>query len=332
MPRTWLRFRAPNDPSHPGPLGSLLYILTSKQANTLFMNDHNQSPLMLLMMYSQILLTLCWRSVSEQGSDCIVYFFANTDGGNISYCKHRQRHHSMSLLIQLQIVDTLLTLILIYSLVGKFSHLTAQYSPIVFLSILFLVKLQNELSDNTMTHIAQLLLIPIFHLISIELIIINAVSTCIMDSHTGWINPGIFGAASTFCRRCVSQSSHPLSRSIYISLSPSQTSSLSCGLSKFPFNSSQLSMSEMLWGALLLSLLAGWWSIVLIWRTFNVQFVLRESPFQTKPAAEVIFLSIWIQPQRCVQWVTRMLSGTHLCVNWIQWLTFVCFGSNIPSV
>ena len=117
--------------------------------------------------------------------------------------------------------------------------------------------------------LANFFLILIFLLVYIVLTVINTVSALFWDRCVAWINPG------TFCEqlscRCsgVSQSSMLLSSSMSDSLSASQSTLLSFGLSKSSFQSSQFSVSEMLSGAPSSTLYAGWRSICLIGRTFN---------------------------------------------------------------
>jgi len=107
---------------------------------------------------------------------------------------------------------------------------------------------------------------PVFLLVSIALTVTNTFSACLFDFRVSRINPGTFGAVLT--SRC-SWSSMLLSWSISDSKSATQSSSLSFGLSKSPFQLSQLSVSEMLSGALSLSLSTGWWLILQIRRTFT---------------------------------------------------------------
>jgi len=113
-------------------------------------------------------------------------------------------------------------------------------------------------------------LIPIFLLVSIILTVINAFSTFFFDRRIDQINLGSFGAALTFRCSEVSESSMLLCSCISDSSSASQSSSLLFGLSKSPFQLSQLLVSEMLSGELSSSLSPGWRSIVLIRRTFNI--------------------------------------------------------------
>jgi len=112
-------------------------------------------------------------------------------------------------------------------------------------------------------------LILLFLLVSIILTVIIVFSAFFFDCQISQMNPGTFGAALTFRCSRVSESSLLLSSSIFDWMSASQSFLLLFGLSKSPFQLSQFSVSEMLSGELSLSLLAGWWSIGLIERTFN---------------------------------------------------------------
>jgi len=117
--------------------------------------------------------------------------------------------------------------------------------------------------------LSNFFLIPLFLLVSIILTVTNAFSTLFFDCRRGQISPERFGAALTFSTSRVSEPSLRLSSSISDSLSASQSSSRSFGLSKSPFQLSQFSVSEMLSGELSSSLSAGWQSIHLIRRIFN---------------------------------------------------------------
>jgi len=112
-------------------------------------------------------------------------------------------------------------------------------------------------------------LIPLFLLVFIILTVSNVFSTFFFDCRIGQISPGTFRAALTFRTFGVSELSLPLSSSRCNSLSDSQSSSQSFGISKSPFQLSQCSVSEMLSGELSSSLSAGWRTICLIQRTFN---------------------------------------------------------------
>jgi len=108
-----------------------------------------------------------------------------------------------------------------------------------------------------------------FLFISIVLSVINAFWTIYFAYCIGQINPWTSSAVLTFHCSGVSESSLLLFSSISDALFGSQLSSLSFGLSQSPFQLSQFLVSEMLSSELSSSLLAGWWSICLIWRTFN---------------------------------------------------------------
>jgi len=93
-----------------------LLFLTWKAANASFKNGCNQSPLRLPKMHSQKSLMLHWRSFSEC-SDHVVYFFDTKHCQYVGYEWHQPRHHSITLLTRLKIVDAPLMLILMYGLV-----------------------------------------------------------------------------------------------------------------------------------------------------------------------------------------------------------------------
>jgi len=112
--------------------------------------------------------------------------------------------------------------------------------------------------------------IPWFLLMSIILIAINAISNFICDYRIGWMNPGTFSVALPFCHSGVSEYSLVFSTSISDWFSTSQSSSLSFGLSKSPFQLSQFSVSGMVSGNLSTSLWRQWGSIHLIQHTVNI--------------------------------------------------------------
>jgi len=111
---------------------------------------------------------------------------------------------------------------------------------------------------------------PLFLLVSIALTVTNTFSACLFDFRVGWISLGTFGAALTSRCSWHSGSSMLLSWSISDSTSAAQSSSLSFGLSKSPFQLSQSSVSEMLSGALSSSLVTGWRLILQIRQTFKI--------------------------------------------------------------
>ena len=133
-----------------------------------------------------------------------------------------------------------------------------------------LVKVHTEAGETYWHILSYCFLIPLFLLVSNVLTIINIISSCVLDFRVGRINPGTFSAALT--SRCCGHSGSlmPLSGSISDSKSALQSSSLSFGLSKSPFQLSQFLVLDMLFGALTSSLSTGWWSILLIWRTLNI--------------------------------------------------------------
>jgi len=75
------------------------------------MNGCNQLALRLPKMHSRKSLTLRWSSFSERGSDCVIYSFAKKGCQYACYGWFRPRHHSITVLTRLKIVDTPLTLI-----------------------------------------------------------------------------------------------------------------------------------------------------------------------------------------------------------------------------
>jgi len=79
------RWRAIDAYFQNGATSMLLLFLTWKTANTWFRNVCNQSPLRLPEMYRQKLLTLCWRTFSEWGSDRVVYSCSKKGCQDVSY-------------------------------------------------------------------------------------------------------------------------------------------------------------------------------------------------------------------------------------------------------
>jgi len=111
---------------------------------------------------------------------------------------------------------------------------------------------------------------PLFLRVSAAFTVTNNFSACLIDFRVGQTNPGTFGAALTSCCSGHSGCSMPLFCSISDSSSAAQSSSLSIGLSKWPFHCSQSSVSEILSGALSSSLWTGWRLILRIRRTFKI--------------------------------------------------------------
>ena len=113
-------------------------------------------------------------------------------------------------------------------------------------------------------------LIPKFIFVSIELTITNIFPCFCIDCHGSWINPRTFGAGLSFHFSGVSGSSILLAGSVSDSVFVSQLTSLSLGLSKTQLQSSQVSVTEMLWGVPTSSLSAGCWLILLIrWTVYT---------------------------------------------------------------
>jgi len=111
---------------------------------------------------------------------------------------------------------------------------------------------------------------PSFLRVSAALTVANNCSACLFDFHVVWTNPGTFGAALNSWCSGHPRSSMPLFCSIMDSSSAVQSSSLSVGLSKSPFQIGQSSVSKVHLGVLLLYLSTGWWLILWIWRTFKI--------------------------------------------------------------
>jgi len=140
--------------------------------------------------------------------------------------------------------------------------------------------------------LSYLVCIPLSLLVSIILTVINASLTIVFVRHIGRINPATFGAAHTFCCSGASESSQRMSSSRSDSLSASQPSWLSFGLSRSPFQLSQFRC--------LICFLVNyphhsrqdggrfvWFSEHSIF-----DFVLQADPLQTKLLAQVIFSTI----------------------------------------
>jgi len=153
--------------------------------------------------------------------------------------------------------------------INQYSHVTAQYSPIIFLYIKFSVKQHKEPGENILTHSVLLFLVS---LIPPHFPCIDCDQPCFslfFELCVGQMNPGTFGVALTSHCSGLSESYLLLSASILDSSSALQSSLLSFGLSKLPFQMSQISGSEMLPGGPSSSLSAGWWWIIFITQSFS---------------------------------------------------------------
>jgi len=102
-----------------------------------------------------------------------------------------------------------------------------------------------------------------------SLSVLSISSACHFDFGVGRINPGTFASAHTSCCSGQSGSLMLLSCCIPASMSATQSSSLSVGLSKSPFRLSQSAVSEMLWGELSWLLSTGWQLLLRIHQTLN---------------------------------------------------------------
>jgi len=111
---------------------------------------------------------------------------------------------------------------------------------------------------------------PLFLRVSTALTTRSIFSGCLFDFRVGRTNPGTYGAALTSCCSGDSGSSMPLLGCISDSSSAAQSSSLSFGLYKSPFQFSQSSVSKMFAGALSWSLSTGWRLILRIRWTFKI--------------------------------------------------------------
>jgi len=118
-------------------------------------------------------------------------------------------------------------------------------------------------------NLSKFYLFPSFLLTSIAQTVINPFSAFFFDLRIGQFNPGTFGAVlSTQCDG-LWEALLVLSGSISDSSSTSQSSLLSTGLSKSPFQLTQFSLSEMHSGELSSWLLVGCQLILLISQMFN---------------------------------------------------------------
>jgi len=133
---------------------------------------------------------------------------------------------------------------------NKYSPVTAQSSPIIFLYVKFSVKQHIEPSENLLTQYVLLFLVsfipPCFDCRDRH----QRISSCNTKLPIRRIHRRLFGEALTPGCSGIVRASLPLSSSISDPSSGSQPSSLAFGLSRSPFQSSQFSMPEMISGAL----------------------------------------------------------------------------------
>jgi len=169
---------------------------------------------------------------------------------------------------------------------------------------------------------------PLFLLVPVALTNTNTLSACHFDFHVGRLNPGTFGAALT--SRCSghSESLIPSSCSVSDQTSAAQSSSVSFGLSKSPFQSSQSMVSEMIWGVLSSSPSTGWWLILQIRRKFNNWVRPPRRSFADKTGGKVDLSdslnaatpSYWKTDQDAVRIssMSEIHSTAIICIFWVR--------------
>jgi len=215
---------------------------------------------------------------------------------------------------------------------NQYSHVTAQYSPMVFFKW---YSWSNKLKHPVKIHWLNefyCFLFPWFLVVVIVLTVRKIFSACFFDLSVGRINLGTFGAALTSSCSGVLGSSIPLSSCMSDSLFASQFSELSFGLSKSPILSSQFLVSRMLSAALSSSHTAGWRSILCIRRTFY-SWLLPPRRFVAETAGGTGDLSDnEMQPHHHVECLTKMLWTCLQYLKFIQQLSFECFECEIPSL
>ena len=173
---------------------------------------------------------------------------------------------------------------------------------------------------------------PIFLLVSIALTVTNTFSACLIDFRVGRINPETFGAALTSDCSGHSESSMLLSYCTSDSTSATQSSSLSFGLSKSPFQLSQSLVSGMLSGALSSSLLTGWQLILRIRWRFNIWVRSPGRSFADKACGKGDLSVNLNAAAPSFERVTRMLWQSLPCQKCILWRSSACFEHVFPSV
>jgi len=132
------------------------------------------------------------------------------------------------------------------------------------------VKLHKETGEIYSRILSNIILIPLFSLISYALTVTNTFSACLTALHVGQINPGTFVAVLTSRHSLLPGSWMPLSCSISNSTSAAQSALLSFGLSKSLLRFSKFWMSEMVSGVLSSSFSIRWPSVHLICWTSNI--------------------------------------------------------------
>jgi len=169
---------------------------------------------------------------------------------------------------------------------------------------------------------------PLFLRVSAALTVLKTFSACVFDFRVSRTTPGTFGTALTSCCPGHSGSSMQLFCSISESSSAAQSSSLSFGLSKLPFQCSQSSVSEMFSGALSSSLSTGWRLILRIRRTFKIWVRPPRSSFADKAGGKgdlsdnlnAAAQSCWKSDQDAltISSVSKMYPTVVICLFWAR--------------
>jgi len=167
-----------------------------------------------------------------------------------------------------------------------------------------------------------------FLLVAIVPTVMETILSLLFELSIDRFNPGTFGVALTACCAWVSQSLTPFLGAIAVSLSASQSSSLSFGSPKSPFLSSQFSWSENLSGALSSSVTAASRSIRLLLWTFNTSVCLPGRLFaDTAGGTGDLLANLNAATQSCKQFdldaltissVRRMYPMVIICFFWAQ--------------
>jgi len=197
----------------------------------------------------------------------------------------------------------------------------------------FLVKQNKQPGDNTLTYSVLSILAP--HNFSSFPLDWPVSTLFLWFSLTSVLRKSI---NRTFCATltplCPERSGYltAFSRSLLDSLSASLASSLIFGLSKSPFQWSQLSVWEMVSGGLTSSVVAGWWSILSIQWAFDTSVGFPGGHLQTKLVANVMFPPMYMKPHHHVESVTQTHWWSPHYLKCILQITLPCFQSEIPSV
>jgi len=157
----------------------------------------------------------------------------------------------------------------IHLFINRYSPVTAHHSVIVYLYIKLSVKLYKAPLETYRRIVSNFVLIPYSLLVSIPLTVTNPLSALLFEFHVGQINMGTSGVAHPSRCSGFSGSLMALSSTKSDATSSSQSSSLSFGWSKSPVQFSPFSVSELLSGALPISLWTGWRLILFLWPAFN---------------------------------------------------------------